>query len=41
VNNSNSVSFPVEDEVIASIGKGLCILIGISKDDTRKDMEYM
>jgi D-Tyr-tRNAtyr deacylase len=31
----------VEDEVISSIGKGLCVLIGISKDDTKRDMEYM
>ncbi|GFG36966.1 hypothetical protein Cfor_05387 [Coptotermes formosanus] len=31
----------VEGEVISSIGKGLCVLIGISKDDTTRDMEYM
>jgi D-tyrosyl-tRNA(Tyr) deacylase len=31
----------VEDEVISSIGRGLCVLIGISKDDTKRDMEYM
>jgi D-tyrosyl-tRNA(Tyr) deacylase len=31
----------VEGEVISSIGKGLCVLIGISKDDTTKDMEYI
>ncbi|KDR16783.1 D-tyrosyl-tRNA(Tyr) deacylase 1 [Zootermopsis nevadensis] len=31
----------VEGEVISSIGKGLCVLIGISKDDTKKDMEYI
>ncbi|XP_076360451.1 D-aminoacyl-tRNA deacylase [Tachypleus tridentatus] len=31
----------VNDEVVSSIGKGLCVLIGISRDDTPKDMEYM
>lgn len=37
----NNLLFAVEGEVISSIGKGLCVLIGISKDDTTKDMEYM
>jgi D-tyrosyl-tRNA(Tyr) deacylase len=41
VSNRNNLSFAVEGEVISSIGKGLCVLIGISKDDTKKDMEYM
>ncbi|XP_023705386.1 D-aminoacyl-tRNA deacylase 1 [Cryptotermes secundus] len=31
----------VEDEVISSIGRGLCVLIGISKDDTKRDIEYI
>jgi len=31
----------VGDELISSIGKGLCVLVGISKDDTDKDMDYM
>ncbi|KAF6198484.1 hypothetical protein GE061_008232 [Apolygus lucorum] len=31
----------VNGEVISSIGKGLCVLVGISKDDTRKDIEYI
>jgi D-tyrosyl-tRNA(Tyr) deacylase len=39
--NHNYLLFAVEDEVISSIGKGLCVLIGISKDDTTTDMEYM
>uniref|UniRef100_T1ICK8 D-aminoacyl-tRNA deacylase n=2 Tax=Rhodnius prolixus TaxID=13249 RepID=T1ICK8_RHOPR len=30
----------VDGEVISSIGKGLCILIGISRDDTEKDIDY-
>nr|CAD7198257.1 unnamed protein product [Timema douglasi]CAD7404749.1 unnamed protein product [Timema poppensis] len=34
-------SVSVEDELINSIGKGLCVLIGISRDDTKKDMEYI
>eukprot|EP00794_Sanderia_malayensis_P017848 gene17848-19631_t len=31
----------VDGEIISSIGKGLCILLGISRDDTAKDVEYM
>ncbi len=31
----------VNDEVISSIGQGLCVLIGISRNDTIKDTEYM
>ena len=31
----------VDNEVISSIGKGLCVLIGISKNDSKKDMDYM
>ncbi|XP_069704484.1 D-aminoacyl-tRNA deacylase 1 [Periplaneta americana] len=34
-------SVTVGDEVVSSIGRGLCVLIGISKDDTIKDMEYI
>jgi len=33
--------FAVDGEVISSIGKGLCVLLGISKHDTPKDIEYM
>ena len=33
--------FPVDGEVISSIGKGLCVLLGISKYDTSKEIEYM
>ena len=31
----------VNDTVISSIGQGLCVLIGISRDDTDKDIEFM
>ncbi|XP_037867900.1 D-aminoacyl-tRNA deacylase isoform X3 [Bombyx mori] len=31
----------VNGEVISNIEQGLCILIGISKYDTVKDIEYM
>ena len=34
-------SVTVGDDVVSSIGKGLCVLVGISRDDTKKDMEYM
>lgn len=33
--------YTVNDELISSIGRGLCVLIGISHDDTIKDVEYM
>jgi D-tyrosyl-tRNA(Tyr) deacylase len=31
----------VGDELVSSIERGMCILVGISRDDTPKDMEYM
>lgn len=31
----------VNDELISSIGKGLCVLIGISVNDTDKDLDYI
>lgn len=31
----------VEGEVISSIGNGLCVLIGIKRDDGAADVEYM
>ncbi|XP_047119349.1 D-aminoacyl-tRNA deacylase 1-like [Schistocerca piceifrons] len=34
-------SVTVDGEVISSIGKGLCVLVGISRDDTEADMEYL
>ena len=33
--------FSVNNEIVSSIGKGLCVLIGISRNDTPKDVEYM
>lgn len=38
---SNFVNYAVNDELISSIGKGICVLVGISKDDTNKDIEYV
>merc|ERR1711994_917371 len=34
-------SVSVGDDLVSSIGQGLCVLVGISKYDTHKDMEYM
>jgi len=34
-------SVSVGDETISSIGRGLCILLGISRNDTAKDAEFM
>ncbi|XP_060081208.1 D-aminoacyl-tRNA deacylase-like [Ylistrum balloti] len=31
----------VEGETVSSIGKGLCVLVGITQKDTPKQMEYM
>ncbi|EFP10976.1 CRE-PQN-68 protein [Caenorhabditis remanei] len=31
----------VSDEVVGSIGKGLCVLVGIHRDDTEEDMKYI
>lgn len=34
-------SVTVDGQTVSSIGQGLCVLIGIHRDDTRKDMEYI
>ncbi|XP_067009830.1 D-aminoacyl-tRNA deacylase 1 isoform X2 [Anabrus simplex] len=34
-------SVTVDEELVSSIGRGLCVLVGISRDDTKKDMDYM
>lgn len=34
-------SVTVDGELISSIKQGLCVLIGIERDDSRKDMEYI
>lgn len=31
----------VNDELISAIGRGFCILIGICKDDTKSDVDYL
>eukprot|EP00062_Callorhinchus_milii_P013193 gi/632961008/ref/XP_007896518.1/ PREDICTED: D-tyrosyl-tRNA(Tyr) deacylase 1 [Callorhinchus milii] len=31
----------VGEEQISSIGRGICVLLGISVEDTQKDLEYM
>ncbi|KAF1809725.1 hypothetical protein P152DRAFT_451679 [Eremomyces bilateralis CBS 781.70] len=36
-----SASVTVDDKLISSIGKGLLVLVGVSKDDTLKDVESM
>eukprot|EP00124_Ichthyophonus_hoferi_P006007 Ihof_evm2s1114 gene=Ihof_evmTU2s1114 len=36
-----SASVAVEGETVGKIEKGLCVLIGIGRDDTEKDMDYM
>ena len=36
-----SASVTVSNEIISSIKNGLCVLIGISRDDTEKDIDYI
>lgn len=31
----------MDDKVVGSIGKGVCVLLGIGTDDTDKDVDYM
>jgi len=31
----------VGDELVSSIGKGICVLLGISREDDAKDTEFM
>ncbi|KMZ04254.1 D-aminoacyl-tRNA deacylase isoform X3 [Drosophila suzukii] len=31
----------VLDELVSSIGPGLCVLVGIKASDTAKDVEYL
>ncbi|XP_054946247.1 D-aminoacyl-tRNA deacylase 1 isoform X4 [Physeter macrocephalus] len=35
------VSFPVGGEQISAIGRGICVLLGISLEDTQKELEHM
>ncbi len=41
VQRVKNASVTVEGNIISSIGVGLLVLIGLSKDDTRRDMEYI
>jgi D-tyrosyl-tRNA(Tyr) deacylase len=34
-------SVTVSDEIVGSVQKGVCVLVGISRDDTEKDMEFI
>ena len=38
---TTSLCYSVDGEVISSIGRGLCILLGISRHDGPKEIEYM
>ncbi|XP_011687213.1 PREDICTED: D-tyrosyl-tRNA(Tyr) deacylase isoform X5 [Wasmannia auropunctata] len=37
----SKASVSVDGEVISSIGNGLCVLVGIKRDDGAADMKYM
>ncbi|XP_072030334.1 uncharacterized protein [Amphiura filiformis] len=41
VQRVTKASVTVGDELISSIGRGLCVLIGISRDDTPKERDYI
>ncbi|KAJ9090286.1 D-tyrosyl-tRNA(Tyr) deacylase [Entomophthora muscae] len=36
-----TASVTVEGSVVGSIGKGLCVLVGITHEDTDKDLDYI
>lgn len=36
-----SANVSVEGQMVSNIGRGLCILIGLSKDDQQKDVDFM
>ncbi|XP_055695876.1 D-aminoacyl-tRNA deacylase [Lutzomyia longipalpis] len=36
-----AASVTVNEEIVSAIGRGLCVLVGICKDDTAKDVEYI
>ena len=36
-----SASVKVDGQTISSIGKGLCVLVGIHRDDTKKELDYI
>lgn len=41
VQRVTSASVRVDGEVISSIGKGLMVLVGLHRNDTRKELEYI
>ena len=41
VQRVTSASVTVNGEVISQIGRGLCVLIGIHKDDAKEQRDYM
>lgn len=41
VQRVTSASVSVNGEVISSIGKGLCVLVGLHRTDTQKELDYI
>jgi len=41
VQRVSSASVKVDGEVISSIGKVLCVLVGLHRSDTRKELDYI
>ncbi|ELU03758.1 hypothetical protein CAPTEDRAFT_101801 [Capitella teleta] len=41
INSHKLDYFSVGDELVSSVGRGICVLVGISRDDTPTDMEFM
>ncbi|XP_075145438.1 D-aminoacyl-tRNA deacylase isoform X1 [Haematobia irritans] len=41
VQRVTSAKVTVSEELISSIGRGLCVLVGITHTDTEKDVEYL
>ncbi|XP_011863691.1 PREDICTED: D-tyrosyl-tRNA(Tyr) deacylase-like isoform X6 [Vollenhovia emeryi] len=37
----SKASVSVDGQVVSSIGNGLCVLIGIKRDDVAADVKYM
>ena len=36
-----SASVSVDGSVVSSVGRGLCVLVGISRDDTHDNLDYL
>jgi D-tyrosyl-tRNA(Tyr) deacylase len=41
VQRVKSASVTVSEKVISSIGPGLCLLVGLSRNDTDEDIKWM